>query len=108
MRDTTKRSALLAATEAAGVAADVRVLDVTQEDSARTCVDAILQTGRPTDALVNNAGTGLVGTLESTPAWAAAAAARRRDRVVHCVCIAPHAMFRHAAGNVGPRDELAV
>jgi NAD(P)-dependent dehydrogenase (short-subunit alcohol dehydrogenase family) len=64
MRDTSKSSALLAAAEAAGVAVDVQVLDVTHEESASACVDAVLESGRPIDVLVNNAGAGLVGTLE--------------------------------------------
>ncbi|MBU3064608.1 SDR family NAD(P)-dependent oxidoreductase [Nocardia sp. NEAU-G5] len=60
MRDTTKAAALLAAAEQAGVAVDVRALDVTDPASVAACLAGIDRL----DALVNNAGAGHLGTLE--------------------------------------------
>jgi len=60
MRDTAKADALLAAAKEAGVAVDVRALDVTDPASVAACLSGLDHL----DALVNNAGTGHVGTLE--------------------------------------------
>ncbi|QHC24700.1 SDR family oxidoreductase [Streptomyces sp. GS7] len=60
MRDTAKAGALLAAAEEAGVAVDVRALDVTDPASVEACLAGLDRL----DALVNNAGAGHVGTLE--------------------------------------------
>ncbi|MEU5764626.1 SDR family NAD(P)-dependent oxidoreductase [Streptomyces asoensis] len=60
MRDTGKAGALLAAAEAAGVAVEVRALDVTDQASVADCLAGLDRL----DALVNNAGAGHLGTLE--------------------------------------------
>ncbi|WP_432097172.1 SDR family NAD(P)-dependent oxidoreductase [Streptomyces sp. bgisy100] len=60
MRDTTKAGALRAAAEEAGVAVDVRALDVTDPASIASCLAGLDRL----DALVNNAGAGHLGTLE--------------------------------------------
>lgn len=60
MRDTAKAGALLAAAEEAGVAVEVRALDVTDPASVEACLAGLDRL----DALVNNAGAGHVGTLE--------------------------------------------
>ncbi|MDH6579537.1 SDR family oxidoreductase [Kitasatospora sp. MAP5-34] len=60
MRDTTKAGALLAAAEEAGVAVEVRALDVTDQASVVACLAGLDRL----DALVNNAGAGHAGTLE--------------------------------------------
>ncbi|MFB6436557.1 SDR family oxidoreductase [Streptomyces sp. NPDC056411] len=60
MRDTTKAGALRAAAEEAGVAVDVRALDVTDPASVEACLAGLDRL----DALVNNAGAGHLGTLE--------------------------------------------
>ncbi|MCC3776781.1 SDR family NAD(P)-dependent oxidoreductase [Streptomyces sp. UNOB3_S3] len=66
MRDPAGAGALREAAEQAGVAGSVRVerLDVTDPASITACLDqAIAMYGR-LDALVNNAGAGVVGTVE--------------------------------------------
>lgn len=60
MRDLTKVGALQAALDHAGVQAEVRALDVTDERQARDLVDQL----GTVDILVNNAGRGSVATLE--------------------------------------------
>ncbi|MFF3652623.1 SDR family oxidoreductase [Streptomyces sp. NPDC002181] len=60
MRDTTRADALLATARAAGVSVEVRSLDVTDPVSVAACIDGLTDL----HALVNNAGTGHVGTLE--------------------------------------------
>ena len=60
MRDTAKSGPLLEAAREAGVTLDVRPLDVTDPASVAACFAGIDQL----DALVNNAGSGHVGTLE--------------------------------------------
>ncbi|MCH0561731.1 MULTISPECIES: SDR family oxidoreductase [unclassified Streptomyces] len=60
MRDTAKAGPLLAAAEEAGVAVDVRPLDVTDPATVEACLAGLDRL----DALVNNAGAGHVGTLE--------------------------------------------
>ncbi|WP_030244812.1 SDR family oxidoreductase [Streptomyces sp. NRRL S-350] len=60
MRDTAKAGELLASAQEAGVAVDVRVLDVTDPASVEACLAGVDRL----DALVNNAGAGHVGTLE--------------------------------------------
>ncbi|MGW7262242.1 SDR family NAD(P)-dependent oxidoreductase [Streptomyces sp. NPDC054842] len=60
MRDTTKAGALLAAAEAAGVSVEIRALDVTDPASVSACLAGLDRL----DALVNNAGSGHLGTLE--------------------------------------------
>jgi NAD(P)-dependent dehydrogenase (short-subunit alcohol dehydrogenase family) len=48
----------------AGVEIDVRRLDVTDEPSIRACVDGVVADHGRLDALINNAGSGHVGTIE--------------------------------------------
>ncbi|MFR9797264.1 SDR family oxidoreductase [Streptomyces sp. MS06] len=60
MRDTAKAGPLRAAAEAAGVAVDVRALDVTDPAATEACLAGVDRL----DALVNNAGAGHIGTLE--------------------------------------------
>ncbi|GAA2740921.1 SDR family oxidoreductase [Terrabacter aerolatus] len=64
MRDTSRATALTDAATEAGVALDVRALDVTDHEAARACVDAVLADHGRLDVLVNNAGRGAVATAE--------------------------------------------
>ena len=64
MRDTSRATALTEAAAQAGVAIDVRALDVTDHDAARACVDGVLADHGRIDVLVNNAGRGAVATAE--------------------------------------------
>jgi NAD(P)-dependent dehydrogenase (short-subunit alcohol dehydrogenase family) len=64
MRDTSRRDALDAAASEAGVALDVRSLDVTDHDAARGCVESVLADHGHLDVLLNNAGRGAVATAE--------------------------------------------
>jgi NAD(P)-dependent dehydrogenase (short-subunit alcohol dehydrogenase family) len=64
MRDTSRRNALDAAASEAGVTLDVRPLDVTDHDAARTCLEDVLADHGQLDVLLNNAGRGAVATAE--------------------------------------------
>ncbi len=64
MRSVDRAGDLEAAAEQAGVAVEVRQLDVVDESSASTCVADVLARHGRIDVLVNNAGRGAVGTLE--------------------------------------------
>jgi short-subunit dehydrogenase len=64
MRDLARADRLRAAARDAGVEFDVRALDVTDHDSARSCVEGGLADHGRLDVLVNNAGRGAVGTAE--------------------------------------------
>ena len=64
MRDTSRAAALTDAAAEAGVELDVRALDVTDHDAARTCVEGVLADHGHIDVLVNNAGRGAVATAE--------------------------------------------
>lgn len=64
MRDVERAGALREAAEVAGVAVDVRRLEVTDATSARDCVDGVIVDHGSIDVLVNNAGRGAVATLE--------------------------------------------
>ncbi|MEY9878284.1 NAD(P)-dependent dehydrogenase (short-subunit alcohol dehydrogenase family) [Streptacidiphilus sp. MAP12-33] len=66
MRDTAKSGALTAAAQAAGVAerVEVRRLDVTDPASVASCLAEVLDAHGRLDAVVNNAGAGVVGTVE--------------------------------------------
>lgn len=66
MRDTDRGSALIEQARLAGVALEVRALDVADPAAIRGCVeDAIGAHGR-IDLLVNNAGAGLLASIEQT------------------------------------------
>jgi len=64
MRDTSRSAALTDAAAEAGVELDVRVLDVTDHEAARACVDGVIADHGRIDVLVNNAGRGAVATAE--------------------------------------------
>ncbi|MFJ3660060.1 SDR family oxidoreductase [Streptomyces sp. NPDC090119] len=67
MRDTTKAGLLEEAAAEAGVTEriQVRKLDVTEPASVQECLDAVVAEHGALDALINNAGSGHVGTLET-------------------------------------------
>ncbi|MEO6570794.1 MAG: SDR family NAD(P)-dependent oxidoreductase [Ilumatobacteraceae bacterium] len=64
MRDLGKSGVLSAAAERAGVTVEVRQLDVVDPTSVRACVDGVIADHGRLDAVINNAGTGHVGTIE--------------------------------------------
>ncbi|MBF9068831.1 SDR family NAD(P)-dependent oxidoreductase [Streptacidiphilus fuscans] len=68
MRDTAKSEPLRTAAEAAGVGerVEVRRLDVTDRASVDACLAEVIAAHGRLDALVNNAGAGIVGTVEQT------------------------------------------
>lgn len=65
MRDPDRSDRLRAACDEAGVSVDVRRLDVTDPDSVARCLAEVDDRHGGLDALVNNAGAGLVGTVEN-------------------------------------------
>ena len=65
VRDLGRAAALTDAAAQAGVTLDVRDLDVTLVDDVAALVDDVAATHGSLDALVNNAGAGLVGTAEN-------------------------------------------
>lgn len=65
MRDPSKSGALRSAAEAAGVAVDVRSLDVTDPGSITWCVESVISDLGHLDAVLNNAGAAHVGTIET-------------------------------------------
>jgi len=64
MRDMERAGSLRTAAEAAGIALDIRTLDVVDDDSVRTCISEVLDRYGRIDLVVNNAGVGCTGTLE--------------------------------------------
>ncbi|MEV4560836.1 SDR family NAD(P)-dependent oxidoreductase [Kitasatospora sp. NPDC049285] len=68
MRDTAKADRLREAAEAAGVAEriEVRALDVTDPASVADCIEQVVAAHGRLDAVVNNAGAGVVGTVEQS------------------------------------------
>jgi NAD(P)-dependent dehydrogenase (short-subunit alcohol dehydrogenase family) len=66
MRDTQKSEALRQRAAKENVTLDVQRLDVQDETSIRACVEAIMQKYGRLDVLVNNAGSGFVGSTEQT------------------------------------------
>lgn len=65
LRNIKADGALRAAAEAAGVELDIRPLDVTDEASVTSCVDGVVADHGHLDAVVNNAGSGHIGTIEN-------------------------------------------
>ncbi|MFB0617778.1 SDR family NAD(P)-dependent oxidoreductase [Streptomyces sp. AGS-58] len=65
LRDTTRAGALRRAAADAGVALDIRQLDVTDEASVAAAVEGVIADHGRLDAVVNNAGAGHLGTLEN-------------------------------------------
>ncbi|MEU2711536.1 SDR family NAD(P)-dependent oxidoreductase [Streptomyces sp. NPDC007205] len=65
LRDTTRAEALRKAAAEAGVALDIRQLDVTDEVSVAAAVDGVIADYGRLDAVINNAGAGHLGTLEN-------------------------------------------
>ncbi|NNF56374.1 MAG: SDR family oxidoreductase [Acidimicrobiales bacterium] len=68
MRRLDKARELTEAATAAGVEIELEPLDITDPDSIDACVGAVLERHGRIDALVNNAGSSYVGTLEQTSA----------------------------------------
>jgi NAD(P)-dependent dehydrogenase (short-subunit alcohol dehydrogenase family) len=66
MRDTTKQQTLIDAATKAGVALEVRALDVADQGSIDACVAGVLADHGRIDLLVNNAGAGFLGSVEQT------------------------------------------
>lgn len=67
MRDLGKAQTLRERAQQEGVTLDIRALDVQDQVSITAVVDAIIQQYGHLDVLVNNAGTGYLGTTEQTP-----------------------------------------
>jgi len=65
MRDLAKAGPLRDAAAAAGATLDIRQLDVTDQASIDSCVASVVADHGRIDALVNNAGSGHVGTIEN-------------------------------------------
>ena len=65
MRDPSRAGRLLEAAGAAGVTVDIRQLDVTDAASVSSCIDGVVADHGRIDAVVNNAGAGHLGTIET-------------------------------------------
>lgn len=65
MRDLSKADALEAAAAQAGVALDIRALDVTDHDAVASTIEALVAEHGRLDAVINNAGAGALGTIEA-------------------------------------------
>ena len=64
MRNLERREALRTRAKEAGVEVDIRKLDITSDAESEQCVAGVLRDYGSIDVLVNNAGLGLVVTLE--------------------------------------------
>jgi NAD(P)-dependent dehydrogenase (short-subunit alcohol dehydrogenase family) len=78
MRDLGRATALCEAADNAGVAVDIRRLDVTDEQSIASCVQGVQDTYGGLDALVNNAG---ISNFDPTVEMSSAAALRTNMEV---------------------------
>ena len=67
MRDLKKREELDRRAKLLGVDLDIRTLDVTHSQSVDGCIQDVRRLYGTIDLLVNNAGSGYLGTLEQTP-----------------------------------------
>ncbi len=67
MRNTGRAQALRAAADAAGVTLDIRALDVQDAASVDACVSGVVRDHGAVALLVNNAGSGYLGSMEETP-----------------------------------------
>jgi NAD(P)-dependent dehydrogenase (short-subunit alcohol dehydrogenase family) len=66
LRNVEKGHVLKLKAQQEGLNIDIRQLDITDENSVTTAVNNILQDYKRIDVLINNAGTGYLGTLEQT------------------------------------------
>jgi NAD(P)-dependent dehydrogenase (short-subunit alcohol dehydrogenase family) len=66
LRNLEKSHALKTKAQQEGLEIDIRQLDITDENSVATAVKSILQDYKKIDVLINNAGSGYLGTLEQT------------------------------------------
>lgn len=66
MRDTARAGALRALAAEAGVAVEVRALDVESPEAIAAVVEAVIADHGRIDVLVNNAGAGFLGSVEQT------------------------------------------
>jgi NAD(P)-dependent dehydrogenase (short-subunit alcohol dehydrogenase family) len=64
LRNLDKREVLEQRAEQAGVKLEIRALDVADEDSIRDCVEGVQTDHGVIDLLVNNAGFGMLGSVE--------------------------------------------
>lgn len=67
MRNPARADALRAKAATAGVTLDIRALEVQDAASIQACVDGVIRDHGRIDLLVNNAGSGYLGTMEETP-----------------------------------------
>lgn len=66
MRDMAKRQMLLDEAARLGVELEVRTLDVTDHNSIDACLEGVIADFGRIDVLVNNAGAGIIASLEQT------------------------------------------
>ena len=64
MRNLERATALREKAKEAGVEVDIRKLDITSNQETEQCISSILSDHGTIDLLINNAGSGFVGTLE--------------------------------------------
>ena len=64
MRNLERSATLREKAKEVGVELDIRKLDITSDQDAEGCISSILTDHGAIDLLVNNAGSGFVGTLE--------------------------------------------
>jgi NAD(P)-dependent dehydrogenase (short-subunit alcohol dehydrogenase family) len=64
MRNLDKREALESAAKSRGLELEIRHLDVAKPSSIESCVNGVESELGPIDALINNAGSGRLGSVE--------------------------------------------